>query len=149
MSHTVRFDQHLTTSLSASRVWHLLDDAFRDSESSPLWPGELERIISEGLKEGGRVRVIYRLLGAREYQYVLSEVVQGERFTYRPVAGHPMEGEVQVSLVEEESGTIIRWQGVYRTDSLLAKLYTRYFIYRFFRALKENLDRLAAVTVRA
>lgn len=141
------FDHTLFSGLDRDAVWQLFEQAFTNSTRSPIWPNDLERLSSGGLREGERVSAFYRapLTGFRAKQhYLLHDVEPGVTFSYRVGRKHPLVGGGTVELQSIATGTKIRWYGSYevpaRPDAWVAAGFVKlYFEERFFEQLDANL----------
>jgi hypothetical protein len=147
----MQFDHIISTPLDRDELWALLDEAFTDSKVSPIWPNHLEHLRASGIREGERVSAAYRapVTGIRMKQsYILYDVEPGRTFSYRVGRSHPLVGGGTVELIEQASGTDLRWWGEYdvpkRIDSMVAAAFVKvYFEGRFFDALERNLAAFA------
>lgn len=142
----IAFDRTIRTKLSCEQLWVLLEQAFRNSDSSPIWPHALESIRSAQVETGALVRATYRGPAGMQSHvtYRFAFVEPGQRLRYLAEPAHPLRGGGIVEILPEPTGCLLRWYGGYdvpwRPSALAAAAFTRlYFAGRFFAALERRL----------
>lgn len=143
----ITFDHTITTALSGEQLWDLLEQAFRNSDASPIWPHALETIRSAQVETGALVRATYKGPGGMrsDVTYRFADVDPGRRLRYVAEPSHPLRGGGTVEIAPAPSGSALRWFGAYeapwRPASLAAAAFTQlYFSGRFFAALERTLQ---------
>jgi uncharacterized protein YndB with AHSA1/START domain len=146
----ISFDHTIATTLSREQLWALLEQAFRNSDASPIWPHALESIRSAQVEKGALVRATYKGPGGVQSHvtYRLAEVEPGRKLRYEAEPSHPLRGGGTVEILAEPDGCRLRWHGGYvvpwRPGALAAAMFTRsYFTRRFFQTLEEKLAQWA------
>ncbi len=56
----ITFDHTIDTTLGSEQLWALLEQSFRNSDASPIWPHALESIRSARVETGALARAIYK-----------------------------------------------------------------------------------------
>jgi hypothetical protein len=142
----IDFEHHIESTLSADRLWALLEDAFVDSRTSPIWPRKYETLESEGLSAGATIHATYHI-GPRNapQTYQIPEYSAEERrFVYRNGPQHPLDGGAEVRVEPTGSGCVLHWVGGYDVEikpaSLGAAAFVKFwFEDRFFDTLRDNI----------
>lgn len=144
----IAFDHTIATPLSQEQLWALLEQAFRNSDASPIWPHALESIRSAGVETDALVRATYKGPGGVQSHvtYRLAEVEPGRKLRYEAEPSHPLRGGGTVEILPAPDGCLLHWYGGYdvpwRPAALAAAAFTRgYFARRFFSTLEEKLAR--------
>ena len=144
----IAFDHTIATPLSHEQLWALLEQAFRNSDASPIWPHALESIRSARVETDALVRATYKGPGGVQSHvtYRLAEVEPGRKLRYEAEPSHPLRGGGTVEILPAPAGCLLHWYGGYdvpwRPAALAAAAFTRgYFARRFFRTLEEKLAR--------
>lgn len=142
----IAFDHTIATALSCEQLWALLEQAFRNSDSSPIWPHALESIRSAQVATGALVRAVYKGPAGMQSHvtYRLAGVEPGVRLSYVAEPSHPLRGGGTVELLPAPAGCVLHWYGGYdvpwRPAALAAAAFTRlYFAGQFFAVLEEKL----------
>ncbi|MGM0555328.1 MAG: SRPBCC family protein [Myxococcota bacterium] len=142
----IDFEHHIESSLSADELWGLLEDAFVDSRTSPIWPRKYETLNSDGLAEDATIRATYHV-GPRDMDqtYEIPEYDGDQRrFVYRNGPRHPLDGGAEVRVESTEEGSILHWVGGYDVGASPSALGAAAFVKlwfeeRFFDALRDNI----------
>jgi hypothetical protein len=142
----ISFDHTVVTMLSREQLWALLEQSFRNSDASPIWPHELESIRSAQVETGALVRAIYKGPGGMQSHvtYRFADVEPGQRLRYVAEPSHPLRGGGTVEIVPARVDCVLHWYGAYdvpwRPAALAAAAFTRlYFTGRFFATLEKKL----------
>ncbi len=142
----IAFDHTIATTLACGQLWELLEQAFRHSDSSPIWPHALESIRSAQVETGALVRAVYKGPAGMQSHvtYRLAGVEPGVRLSYVAEPSHPLRGGGTVEILPAPAGCLLHWHGSYdvpwRPAALAAAAFTRlYFAGRFFATLEEKL----------
>jgi hypothetical protein len=142
----ITFDHTITTSLSGDQLWDLIEQSFRNSDASPIWPHALESIRSAQVESDALVRANYKGPGGMQSHvtYRLADVEPGRRLRYLAEPSHPLRGGGTVEILPAPTGCLLRWYGRYdvpwRPSALAAAAFTKlYFAGRFFTVLEERL----------
>lgn len=142
----IAFEHTIASTLSREQLWALLEQAFRNSDSSPIWPHTLESIRSAQVETGALVRAIYKGPAGMQSHviYRFAFVERGRRLRYVAEPSHPLRGGGTVEILPAPTGCLLRWYGGYdvpwRPAALAAAAFTRlYFAGRFFATLEEKL----------
>jgi len=124
----------------------LLEQSFRNSDASPIWPHALESIRSAQVETGALVRATYKGPAGMQSHvtYRFADVEPGQRLRYVAEPSHPLRGGGTVEILPGAAGCVLHWHGAYdvpwRPAALAAALFTRaYFAGRFFGTLGEKL----------
>jgi hypothetical protein len=140
------FDHTLGTSASADQLWRVLEQSFRNSDASPIWPHALEAVRSAQVETGALVRATYKMPGGMQSNvtYRFAEVEPGRRLRYAAEPSHPLHGGGTVEVLPAPVGCLLHWYGGYdvprRPSALVAAGFTRlYFTGRFFTTLEHKL----------
>ncbi|HSN77316.1 MAG TPA: SRPBCC family protein [Anaerolineae bacterium] len=142
----ISFDHTIATTLSREQLWALVEQSFRNSDASPIWPHALESIRSAQVETGALVRATYK--GPADMQshvtYRFVQVEPGRQLSYVAEPSHPLRGGGTVEILPAPAGCVLHWHGAYdvpwRPAALAAALFTRaYFAGRFFGTLEEKL----------
>jgi hypothetical protein len=143
----IAFDHTIATSLSTDQLWQVLEQSFRDSDTSPIWPHALESVRSAQVETGALVRATYKMPGGLQSNvtYRFAEVEPGRRLRYEAEPPHPLRGGGTVEVLPAPAGSLLHWTGGYdvpwRPQALFAAAFTRlYFEARFFAALESKLS---------
>ncbi len=142
----ITFDHTIATALSPGQLWQLLEQSFRNSDESPIWPHELETVRSAAVEAGALVRATYKgPAGIRSHvTYRFAEVEPGRKLRYVAEPSHPLRGGGTVEVTSAPTGSLLHWHGGYevpwRPSALAAAAFTQgYFVRRFFTTLAEKL----------
>ncbi len=142
----ITFDHTITTSLAGAQLWDLLEQSFRNSDASPIWPHNLESICSAQVETGALVRATYKgPAGIQSHvTYRFAEVEAGRQLSYMADPSHPLRGGGTVEILSAPAGCVLHWFGSYdvprRPAALAAAAFTRlYFTGRFFATLESKL----------
>lgn len=142
----ISFDHRIATTFSGEQLWALLEQAFRNSDASPIWPHALESIRSARVETGALARAIYKgPAGMQSHaSYRFADVAPGRRLRYVAEPSHPLRGGGTVEILSAPAGCLLHWYGMYdvpwRPAALAAAAFTRlYFEGRFFALLEEKL----------
>lgn len=142
----ITFDHRIATTLNCQQLWALLEQSFRNSDASPIWPHALESIHSAQVETGALVRAVYKGPAGLQSRvtYRLADVEPGRRLRYVAEPSHPLRGGGTVEILPAPAGCQLHWFGGYdvpwRPAALAAAAFTRgYFARRFFRTLEEKL----------
>ena len=142
----IAFARTVRTQINSERLWPLLEQAFRNSDSSPIWPHALESIRSAQVETGALVRATYKgPAGLQSHvTYRLAGVEPGVRLSYVADPSHPLRGGGTVEILSAPAGCVLHWFGSYdvprRPAALAAAAFTRlYFTGRFFATLESKL----------
>lgn len=142
----IAFDRTIPTQISCEQLWALLEQAFRHSDSSPIWPHDLESLRAAQVENGALVRATYKgPAGMRSYvTYRLAGVEPGVRLSYVAEPSHPLRGGGTVEILPVPAGCVLHWYGGYevpwRPAAVAAAVFTRgYFARRFFETLETKL----------
>ncbi len=152
----IAFDRTIATTLSREQLWALLDQAFRNSDSSPIWPHDLESIRSAQVETGALVRATYKGPAGMQSHvtYRFADVEAGRLLRYVAEPSHPLRGGGTVEILHAPAGCLLHWYGSYdvprRPAALAAAAFTRlYFAGRFFATLEEKLRAWEAQRVQS
>jgi hypothetical protein len=142
----ITFDHTISTALSSEQLWDLLEQSFRNSDASPIWPHALESIRSAQVETGALVRAVYKGPGGVQSHvtYRFDAVEPGRRLSYVAEPSHPLRGGGTVEVSAAPIGSVLHWYGGYevpwRLPALTAAAFTRgYFAGRFFGTLERKL----------
>ncbi len=152
----ITFDHTIETTLSSEQLWALLEQSFRNSDASPIWPHALESIRSAQVETGALVRAVYKGPGGMQspVTYRFDAVEPGRRLSYVAETSHPLRGGGTVEILHAPAGCLLHWYGSYdvprRPAALAAAAFTRlYFAGRFFATLEEKLRAWEAQRVQS
>jgi hypothetical protein len=142
----ITFDHTIDTMLRCEQLWALVEQSFRNSDASPIWPHALESIRSAQVETGALVRAIYKGPGGMQSHvtYRFADVESGRRLRYVAEPSHPLRGGGTVEILPAPAGCRLHWFGGYevpwRLSALAAAMFTRlYFEGRFFATLEKKL----------
>lgn len=143
----IAFDHTIATTIDRTQLWALLEQAFRNSDASPIWPHALESIRSAQVETGALVRAVYKGPAGMQSHvtYRLADVEPGRRLRYVAEPSHPLRGGGTVEVVSAPAGSLLHWFGGYevpwRPAAMAAAVFTRlYFTGKFFTTLEEKLQ---------
>lgn len=148
----ITFDHTIDTTLSSEQLWGLVEQGFRNSDASPIWPHALESIRSAQVETGALVRAIYKGPAGMQSHvtYRFADVEPGQRLRYVAEPSHPLHGGGTVEVSSTPTGSTLHWHGAYdvpwRPAALAAAVFTQlYFTARFFATLEDKLKSFTRV----
>jgi hypothetical protein len=141
----IQFDRKIRTRLPSDKLWNHLMGAFEDTQSSALWPKELEEFEPAQLEEGKKIQATYKL-GKLPFNahYRIKDFKKGKSFRYLAEPEHALKGGAKVEIRPLKDGSELRWKGEYRPrlrpQGLVSLLFVRlYFLRVFFVRLEQQL----------
>ncbi|KYK27338.1 hypothetical protein AYK26_03710 [Euryarchaeota archaeon SM23-78] len=140
---TMDFKEEITSTLPRDMLWQELETVIKNSSQSDIWPDDMVKVRSEGLKENATINVTYKILFREQtYSYVVSNLHE-KYFTYSTTEDHPIKGYATFRIHSKEGITTLRWYGIYKVKIFSAgSFYLRYYITMFFKELEKNIREL-------
>lgn len=144
------FDHMIPSPLAPEELWSLLAAALAGDTQNGFWPTQYSTIAGQVEEDG---IVAESVFGAPPVKYRLTHVIPGSRLTYSPLPGEAMQGQSHIEVIRPAqdasesglAGSTLHWYGTYAVTSFSpVGLTIRLYEQLFFRALKKNLQTMAA-----
>ena len=148
----LQFEHSIETTLPPQKLWSLLTEALSGVTDNGFWPTRYSTIAGQ-VKENGIVTEM--VFGSSRVTYRLTDIISGVRLTYTPLPGEAMQGQSHIEVLPpsggesgtEAKGSTLHWYGTYEVSSFSPiGLTIRLYEQLFFRALKKNLEMIAAAS---